>query len=477
GTPDVANTVAVLDAVNIQAHHITDTLFWTADLLATGDLVELPAGIMRGAFGVEYRKTEVEDDQDAGRNQCDWHEGGCGDDWQAEQDVWSGYFELSIPALSNLELTLAGRYTDYGGSIGSSFDPKFAALWQPLDILSVRASWSSAFIAPTITQQFAAEDCGLQTMQDNLTRDESATFRVACVSGNPNLSAEEADTFNIGFSLNLLDGDLTLGIDYANYDFQDRIATETGNNVLRANFADFVASGGQRCAETGPCGVADSDNDGLSDDVEAWIANNEPDIFRDSTGVVTRVIVERLNAQEMEHTAWDFYARYNLSLNNLGDFVFGLNATLADEYTYDLGTGDPADQGDGVGNQNEQVSEIPPIPELRVVGTADWFYGNHAARIRVRWIDSFELQFNSGGLQTLHGLLYGTQEVDDIYYIDLNYKYTFDRLLGDRETTFEIGANNVTDEFPDPFYNLGGIETFVHDVRGRMWYVRINQDI
>src|SRR5690606_8439738 len=131
-------------------------------------------------------------------------------------------------------------YSDYSGSIGDSFDPKFAALWQPLDILSVRASWGTAFIAPTLEQQFATEVCGLQTMEDLLTGDRSGTFRVACVSGNPDLAPEQADTFNIGVSLNLLDGDLTLGLDYSNYQFEDRIAEETGNNVLRANFQRFL---------------------------------------------------------------------------------------------------------------------------------------------------------------------------------------------------------------------------------------------
>lgn len=470
GTPGFANSVEVLDAVNIQSHEITDTEFWSADLLATGELFELPAGMVLAAFGAEYRTQEQDVDASAARNACDWHEGGCAFDWKADQDVWSAYYELAVPAHETLELTVAGRYSDYGGAIGDSFDPKFAALWQPMDILSVRASWGTAFIAPTLEQLFATEDCGLQTMADQLTGDQSGTFRVACVTGNPNLLPEEADTYNIGLSLNLLDGDLTLGVDYANYKFEDRISEETGNSVLRASFSRFLAAG-------------NDPNDPA--DVAAWIANNEPKIFRDSTGVVTRVIIDQLNAQEMEHAAWDFYGRYNLSLNDFGTFTFGLNATLADKYEFDLGTGDPQDAGDGVGKQNEQVSEIPPMPEWRVNGTVDWYLGGHSARVRVRWIDEFALEFNSGGvpstatggLALLHRLRGGGDKVDDITYVDLNYKYTFDQLIGDRSTTVEIGANNVFDELPDPFFNLGGIETFVHDIRGRMWYLRLNQDL
>ena len=462
GTPDFANEVAVLDAIDIQTNNITDTLFWSANLLATGDLMEMPAGTLQGAFGVEYRRTRIDEDIDDARNRCDWHEGGCGFDWRANQDVYSGYFELAVPVLDRLDLTLAGRYENYGGGIGDSFDPKVSFLWQPMDMISVRGSWSSAFIAPTLTQQFESENCGLQTMQDELTGDDSGTFRVACVRGNPDLSPETADVYNIGASIRLLDGDLTLGVDYAVYDFEDRISQETGNNILRANFNAFLAAG--------------NDPDSQAD-IDAWIATMEPRIFRDPTGVVARVLVDRVNAQEMKHKAWDFFGRYNLSLDRWGDFNFTVNATYVDEFSFDLGTGDPQDRGDGAGKQNEQVAEIPPLPKWRVNGTVNYFIGNHAATRRVRWIDSFDLQFNSAGLQTLHGLRGGSDSVSSITYVDANYKYTFDRLLGDRSTTLEIGANNLFNEFPDPFFNLGGIETFVHDVRGRMAYLRLSQEL
>ncbi len=476
GTPDDPNPVPVLDAVNIQSNQVTDNEFYSYDALATGDLFELPAGMVQGAFGSEYRKNTTDVDASAARNQCDWHEGGCAFDYKADQDVWSAYFELSVPAVQGLNLTLAGRYSDYSGDVGDSFDPKIAMLWQPIDILSIRASWGTAFIAPDLVQLYSPEACGLQTMTDDLTGDQSGTFRVACVSGNQGLKAEQADTYNIGFSIDLLDGDLTFGADYADYDFQDRISQETGNNVIRASFARFLDANGLTAQDW--AAVPDkSTNNPL---VAEWIdpANNhEPKIFRDTTGVVTRVITDRLNAQSMETASWDFYTRYNLPFERFGNFTVGVNATYIDKYTYDLGTGDPLDRGDGAGKQNEQVAEVPPLPKWRVNGTVDWNMGNHSAWLRVRWIDGFDLEFNSAALQGAQVFFNGTSTAKTIYYTDLNYKYTFDRLFGDRATTIEVGANNVFDEYPEPIFNLGGIETFVHDVRGRMWYARIRQDL
>ena len=98
-------------------------------------------------------------------------------------------------------------------------------------------------------------------------------------------------------------------------------------------------------------------------------------------------------------------------------------------------------------------------------------------RLRARWIDGFEYSFNSGALLAGQIALNGRSAAASMTYIDANYAYTFDSLIGDRATRFEVGARNLGDRYPEPFFNLGGIETFVHDIRGRMMYIRINQEI
>ena len=117
-------------------------------------------------------------------------------------------------------------------------------MYRPLDIVSIRGSWSSAFIAPTLADQFAPELCGLQTANDALTQDFSQSFRSACRSGNPNLDPESATVWNVGASLVLLDSDLNVGVDYAQYDFEDRISRTTMNQILTRDFNRFLAAGG-----------------------------------------------------------------------------------------------------------------------------------------------------------------------------------------------------------------------------------------
>ncbi|MEZ5561111.1 MAG: TonB-dependent receptor [Pseudomonadales bacterium] len=451
GSADFANTQEVVDAINIQANDILESKYFDYTLVATGDLFELPAGMMAGAFGVQYRNTKWDVDLNDSQNQCDWHEGGCGFDYSADQDVWGAFFELAVPVfdddtLGNMELQLAGRFEDYGGSIGSDFNPKVAVLWQPLEIMSVRGSWSSAFIAPTLEDLYEPEDCGLEPASDPLTGDTSNSFRVACVAGNSDLKPETADVWNIGISFSLLDGNLNLGVDYASFDFQDRIAQTTMNQVLNRDYQNFLDAGGD------PANPAD---------VTAWIngPDSDPAIQRDTTGVVTRVTTSLLNAQQMKHKAWDFYGRYNLATDGFGTFNFNVDATMVDEYSYDLGFGIPP--GDGVGKQNEDVAEVPPIPEWRVTGTLNWFMGNHAAMLRLRWMDSVEIDFNSKALQAGQIAINGSDELEDMLYTDIQYSYTFDGLLGsDRQTVVEVVAG-TSSMSTDPIFNLGGIETFL----------------
>jgi len=468
GTADYVNTVGVLDAINIQDHDVTDSELFTIDIIATGEIYELPAGMVAGAFGIQYRDLSTEVDLNAAYNQCDWHEGGCQFDYEAEQDVEAAFFELAIPVLDNLEVTAAGRYSDYGGSIGDSFDYKLAGLFQPYDNLSFRASFSTAFIAPDLEQLFEPEDCGLQTADDLVAGDREQTFRVACISGNANLEPEEAEVWNVGVSVDLLEGDLSIGLDFTSFSFEDRVADTSMNQVLSLDYANFLAAGFT---------AGTFSADGTTGDALNWANDprSDPGILRDpGTGLITRVRTGRINAQEMEVSSWDLYLRYSIPWDEYGDFSVGMEATKAVEYDYDLGFGIT---GQGVGEQNESVIEVPPIPEYRATFNVNWFMGGHRANVRARYIDGFNMGFNSAGLQAGQSAINGTLKFDSIVYTDLTYAYTFDDLIGDRSTTIELGGRNIFDEFPDPVFNLGGIETFVHDIRGRMYYLRINQDL
>ena len=68
--------------------------------------------------------------------------------------------------------------------------------------------------------------------------------------------------------------------------------------------------------------------------------------------------------------------------------------------------------------------------------------------------------------------------LEAITYIDLTYSYTgFDWSTDGSITTIEVGARNLTDEYPEPDGAFGaGIELALHDPRGRMIFGRIRHE-
>lgn len=460
GEPDFANTQAVMEAISIEAINITDYQYFVAETVVTGDLMDLPAGSLQGAFGLQYRDYNFFFNADQSGNMCDWFEDGCTADWGGTQESKAAFFEFAIPAMNgnmgDLEIQIAGRYSDYGDGI-DSFDPKIAFLFRPTDWISVRASWSEAFKVPSLTNLYGPVSCYLQPMQDVLQGSTLDYWLSRCSGGNPDIEPEEAEIWNIGASFSLLDGDLNFGLDYGVYDFTNRISSITGQQLLDQDFDRFLAAGNTA---------------GNQSDIDAWIAGSEDNrIGRDPSGQLIQVTASFVNANAMTHKAVDLYGRYNLSTDSFGDFAFKLEATYVAEFSYDLGFG--TNKGDGAGSQNESIVEVPPTPEWRVTGTVNWNLAGNQVLLRIRWIDSFDQDMDNAYFAAIN-----PKKFPHITYTDLTYSYSFSNLLGgDRVTTIQLGGRNILDEMPEPRKYLGAIETFVHDIRGRMWFVKLKQDI
>ena len=463
---DYPNSQFVADSIDINALRRWQSKLTSLELFATGDVMEIPTGIVSAAFGAEWRQYDVEWDARSDENQCNnWYDA-CGGDYMAKDKNISFYYEFAIPFVDNDtfgygELQLAGRYSDYSG-IGSTYDPKYAALYQPTNWLSVRASYSEAFIAPTIPQRFTPVSSFLQSTNDALFNDFEGTYRTNSFQGNPNLNPETAEITNIGFSLAFLDGDLNFGFDYSNYDFKDRITLLRGPRVVGQDFDKFLEAYPQPLCD--PCQGAQTYQVDR-DDAVAWVSSTatDPAIVRGDAPSYTIVNINAyyLNANAMEHTAYDVYANYSLNTDNFGSFRFDVNATQIDEYTFDFGDGNT---GDAVGLQNLGIDVIPPLPETRVIGSINWNMGDHAVLVRARWADEVDATWGS--------------ILESLTYVDLTYSMTGFDWSGDGSiTTLEIGARNLTDEYPTPDGAFGaGIELALHDPRGRMFFGRVKHE-
>jgi outer membrane receptor protein involved in Fe transport len=121
-----------------------------------------------------------------------------------ERDIFSAYVEVAVPLATGLDLTAALRYDDYS-DFGNTTNPKLSLRYAPLEELAFRASWGTGFRAPSLAQ------IGLGPSQESRFFSDSfgcAVNPVYCTStdfnivftGNPDLEAEESESFNVGVS-------------------------------------------------------------------------------------------------------------------------------------------------------------------------------------------------------------------------------------------------------------------------------------
>lgn len=125
----------------------------------SGDLFKLPAGTVGAAFGVAYRRDEINDTPGAITL--------AGNVWgSSTAGVTAGkdktkeiYGELSVPIFKNLpfaqsvDLSLSGRYTDVD-SYGSDETYKVGLNWQVIPSVRLRATRGTSFRAPALFELY-----------------------------------------------------------------------------------------------------------------------------------------------------------------------------------------------------------------------------------------------------------------------------------------------------------------------------------
>ncbi|QJR10317.1 Vitamin B12 transporter BtuB [Usitatibacter rugosus] len=118
------------------------------------ELMEMKNGAMALAVGFDTRKEELDDQPAAVLFSGDiLGGGGAQPPTRADRRVTAFFGELNIPLLKNLEAQVAIRYDDYS-DFGSTTNPKVALRWTPTKETLVRASYSTGFRAPTLSDMF-----------------------------------------------------------------------------------------------------------------------------------------------------------------------------------------------------------------------------------------------------------------------------------------------------------------------------------
>ncbi|KDC52998.1 TonB-dependent receptor, partial [Pseudoalteromonas fuliginea] len=198
------NDPAVVDTITTSLVRRGESHMTSFDANITGEAFSFGGEAVMMAAGIEYREEDVNDIPDD-QFQRGLIFGTESVSASADRDQYAAYVEFSIPLAENLELQLAGRYDDYS-DFGTTTSPKVALRWAPTDEVTVRGSWAQGFRAPSLAQiglgpsqksQFFVDTqrCE-QTGLDCQALDYNIEF-----SGNPDLQAEESESWNVGVGM------------------------------------------------------------------------------------------------------------------------------------------------------------------------------------------------------------------------------------------------------------------------------------
>lgn len=319
----------------------------------SGDIVDLPAGPLGFAIGVERRENDFANSPDslvAG--------GGSSDNFVLPTDgvvkVEEYYAELNIPILADipgfksLEVNLAARRSDYDVSGTYAFvDPltnsaasrfsqnsygdtsnKIGLKWQVFDELLLRGTYSESFRAPSVTDLYSGQGEGFPIATDpcsnrpgayaGLTPTEIARCTAVGVpaggsaqpnsqirslgGGNDELLPENGETRSVGlvYSPGWASG-LDFTLDWYKVELEDVISTRTAQAVLNSCFRDVGRGGEEDASQRATfCSL----------------------VNRQTNGDLVTVTTVPFNLEEGEVEGYDFQVSYRLPETAWGSFAF-----------------------------------------------------------------------------------------------------------------------------------------------------------
>jgi iron complex outermembrane receptor protein len=172
------------------------------------------------------------------------------------------FMELDLPLTSTLDLTLADRQDKYS-DFGSTNNPKIQARWQPTNFVTFRGTASTGFRAPTLFSLYEPDslaastggsmgqgnpNCAVSPPIAPFTSATCATQGLGLFGGNPNLTAETSENFDLGVVLQPLT-DLGITLDYYRILVKNTISAVPaqaiyGDPALFASYYKTNAAGG-----------------------------------------------------------------------------------------------------------------------------------------------------------------------------------------------------------------------------------------
>ena len=221
GNPD-----AILQSMAVTISRISRYDQNEAWFTAAFDAFEMESGFAQAFVGMEYREEDYLDQYDS-LSEAGVVGGSAGNSAGGTRDVTAFYFELLMPVMDNLEVTVAGRQDDYS-DYGSDFSPKLSARWVVTDDMTLRVSYGEGFRAPTLdilTQKDSFSADSVRDPQSCLNQGQAATCSLqinGLRTANPSLGSEQSEQYAFGIAHQPLEW-FNYTVDYYSIEISDRI--------------------------------------------------------------------------------------------------------------------------------------------------------------------------------------------------------------------------------------------------------------
>jgi len=463
------------------------------ELSLEGPVLDLPAGELRTALGMLYKRDEYSYTADPiaqarlpdGRPDISGFN--ASDDIDADNSNVDVYVEALIPILEDapgarsLDLGLGYRHSDYDSGVNAD-SYKAELLYRPVESLRLRGSYQRAIRAPSIFELFQPQldtsfvartstgiildPCTVGSPQRS--GPDAQAVEALCLAqgvptallpqfedtdglvpgftgGNPDLEPEDADTYTVGMAWLPFDlprglGRFQMSLDWYQIEVEQAIEVVSGREVVSLCFDR-------------------STNPTFSPDNQ-WCGEFERDAV---TGEIENLAEINQNIGGTKVSGVDLQLDWRRALGP-GELRLNWLVSWLDTFEYDPGGGAPTEER--AGSTSRTSGFVLPggsLPEWKWTLAASYAWRGVDLTARWRYVDSME----DGQFPDF--------TVPSRDYLDLYAQYIFASPALDG-LRLGIGIENVTDQDPPiyPSYVQANTDPSQYDVLGRRYFIRLN---
>nr|WP_237457432.1 TonB-dependent receptor [Pseudomaricurvus sp. HS19] len=450
-----SDPAAIRDVLNQENTGESEQELLLVRAIADGPLMQLPAGEMNMAIGVEYAEQEARiregQVQIGGLSNVGFQ--------SADRTVKSVFAELQVPLVSgkpgieSLVFSASARYDDYS-DFGDTTNPHIGFTWEPVEWLSIFANWGESFNAPTLVDQIGRSEAGYNpgvaglflgdaaaaagVNVDFLTRPDA----VQLFGAKDDLQPQTAETWAVGFTMTppVVPG-LQVQANYYEIEFTDILGFFDPRSPISA----------QQYASSYTWNPTQAQLDAAA--AEAF--NGSSALAGVNASTVAVILDRRLgNGDEAMIRGLDFGIGYEHS-TDIGTFDYQLSGN------YKLESEIKSVEGDQWFDDRDNQAKY------NLLTTVGWQHDTWRAKLSFKYTPGFDVNDASLNPSTGEPL---QDEVGSFLVTDLYVGYDFKGTGVTQDLSVHFNVDNIFDEEP-PLYRRNGQVPYSGFTLGRVFSV------